>query len=1151
MTLSGARAVPWHAVARFHREVTQRAGEGCFALPVTEPAAERWRSLTDFEPGQLAGPWEVDGEARESAQLPGNDQTQSNETFIGGPCWFRWKSDDDHQQGLEWIPLIYRRVKVEDQDGRRQIVAVEDGWHGCPLVTRFLEQHKIQTAESLDEMLPELLPLAESKAAQDGQGLTIALIDAVRLVVPEIGELLDQARDNFPVDSAAFVPSTWVLFSASPDDSALAQHILHDYELLERHLAGAPHDTGGLGLLEGAPRIAMQAAPEYAPIVPLNDVQRSAVEATLAGRPVTVINGGPGGGERNEMLLSILVNAWANLTSVLLVSNNEQADDALRERLKSLDADFEIAIHAGEGSIETTDVALGRTIDLITARRSESHYGGSLSDRKHGQLIKKQHMLREMLASQVPQRLGKAIESALESHAAQREALSALAARREELVGKLRDLGVEDDPSGFGERAIEPLRKWRSGIGATKRLMEEDSQRDAALQKELATARTDRDAALAAAQIKSQSDEATSWLLAKPGFESFEQALTTLSEKLREPIEDDLSDASWDQAYDAWPSSEAAADWERKARELAALMRPAGIALKEKAAEIRAAEEAVKSTERIVQQAMKSTNFNVQREDVDEWASCYAELSTLPKAKLGFLSKSKGPELVRRLEEVERRLRLSLPVHIWTEVGTLNENGRSRLSPVIERAREWLTAREDWDRLSTVREEIEGETDTLRRRLDALGGQSLSAEVTPTACSAIASKLNEKAAVAASAAAAWRKRELRERLPAELAELAAQIRAAGAGTPIKDRWMKGAGAALMAALDAVAGNPGVETMMAVRTEILGPVAADSTLENWRRAYQAERERGAITEELEKIPARAARLSHWKSRRPASLPAKFDVADAFDGDDTHPVWAFLHQCEEWSQEWTTYSGEEAPSLEQTADREAAGAIARIREAAQTLPKSKERAWLEAFAGSSAVNEPWPVDKIKEIAVLWQPERLQNAIESINTQLERMIFDTAKEQWLEGAARDAEVLRALGALRDHYKEHPERIDEEGYVHFGQALKAQPVWIIPAASPQCIPMQPGLFDLLIIDEATECSITTLLPLVYRAKRLLVIGDPEELAAEQSPGAATERALAAQLGIEEWPQLLDHADNNAYTIAVSILPDGQSDTASLVDSS
>ena len=228
--------------------------------------------------------------------------------------------------------------------------------------------------------------------------------------------------------------------------------------------------------------------------------------------------------------------------------------------------------------------------------------------------------------------------------------------------------------------------------------------------------------------------------------------MTTLSEKLREPIEDDLSDASWEQAYDAWSSSETAADWERKARELAALVRPAGIALKEKAAEIRAAEEAVKSTERILQQAMKSTNFNVQREDVDEWASCYAELSTLPKAKLGFLSKSKGPELIRRLEEVERRLRLSLPVHIWTEVGTLNENGRSRLSPIIERAREWLTAREDWDRLSTVREEIEGEIDTLRRRLDALGGQSLSAEVTPSACSAIASKLNEKAAVAASAA---------------------------------------------------------------------------------------------------------------------------------------------------------------------------------------------------------------------------------------------------------------------------------------------------------------------------------------------------------------------------------------------------------------
>jgi hypothetical protein len=581
---------------------------------------------------------------------------------------------------------------------------------------------------------------------------------------------------------------------------------------------------------------------------------------------------------------------------------------------------------------------------------------------------------------------------------------------------------------------------------------------------------------------------------------------------------------------------------------MAALLRPAGIALKEKAEEVRAAREALDSAQRTVQQTTKSSSFDIRREDLNEWAACYAELCALPRAKLAFLPQSRSAELVRQLEKVERRLKLSFPVHLWTSIGALNETGRSRLSPVIERAREWNSARDDWDRLSTVREEIEAETDALRRRLDALGTQSLAAEVTPAACAAIASKLSEKASVAASAATAWSKRETRERLPRELVDLATQIRAAGAGMPIKERWMHGAGAPLIAALDSVAGNPGVETITAVRSEVLGPAAADPILENWRRAYQAENERVAITEELERIPSRAARLSHWKSRRPASLPAALDVAEAFDGDDTHPVWAFLQKCEAWSQSWATYRDEDAPALERTAAAEGAGAIRRLGEASAALPKGKERTWLEVFASDSAVNEPWPVDDLTELAARWRPDRLQAAMERIDEQLERITFESAREQWLDRVAGDAEALRSLDALRDHYRRNRQRIDENGCTHFEQVLKAQAVWISSAAAAQCIPMQPGLFDLLVIDQATQCTLTSMLPLIFRAKRLIVIGDPEQLPSVESIGVEAERTLAAQFGVEEWVELLGHAGNDVYKTAVSTLPRRQTDVISLV---
>ena len=42
---------------------------------------------------------------------------------------------------------------------------------------------------------------------------------------------------------------------------------------------------------------------------------------------------------------------------------------------------------------------------------------------------------------------------------------------------------------------------------------------------------------------------------------------------------------------------------------------------------------------------------------------------------------------------------------------------------------------------------------------------------------------------------------------------------------------------------------------------------------------------------------------------------------------------------------------------------------------------------------------------------------------------------------------------------------------------------------------PLESGLFDLVIVDEASQCSLANVLPLAYRAKRLAVVGDPGQL--------------------------------------------------------
>ncbi|MGH8909201.1 MAG: caspase, EACC1-associated type [Egibacteraceae bacterium] len=50
----------------------------------------------------------------------------------------------------------------------------------------------------------------------------------------------------------------------------------------------------------------------------------------------------------------------------------------------------------------------------------------------------------------------------------------------------------------------------------------------------------------------------------------------------------------------------------------------------------------------------------------------------------------------------------------------------------------------------------------------------------------------------------------------------------------------------------------------------------------------------------------------------------------------------------------------------------------------------------------------------------------------------------------------------------------------------------WAVTTHSAGRLPPDRGWFDLVIVDEATQCSIPAVLPMLYRAKRALIIGDP-----------------------------------------------------------
>jgi very-short-patch-repair endonuclease len=97
--------------------------------------------------------------------------------------------------------------------------------------------------------------------------------------------------------------------------------------------------------------------------------------------------------------------------------------------------------------------------------------------------------------------------------------------------------------------------------------------------------------------------------------------------------------------------------------------------------------------------------------------------------------------------------------------------------------------------------------------------------------------------------------------------------------------------------------------------------------------------------------------------------------------------------------------------------------------------------------------------------------------------------------------------------------------------------PVWIVTNLSARrALPLRPGLFDLLIIDEASQCDIPSALPLLFRTRRALIIGDPQQLRHISTLRTSDEEELAAQHGLADEVSRWSYNQRSLYNLAEQV---------------
>ncbi|MDT0304639.1 hypothetical protein [Streptomonospora wellingtoniae] len=106
------------------------------------------------------------------------------------------------------------------------------------------------------------------------------------------------------------------------------------------------------------------------------------------------------------------------------------------------------------------------------------------------------------------------------------------------------------------------------------------------------------------------------------------------------------------------------------------------------------------------------------------------------------------------------------------------------------------------------------------------------------------------------------------------------------------------------------------------------------------------------------------------------------------------------------------------------------------------------------------------------------------------------------------------------------------------FAPLLGALPAWAVNTRATGSLPEEAGLFDLAVVVDADQLTVADLVPLLYRAKRALVIGDPARPARWSALQPGEDERLQREAGLS--PVLLGrhalvYASDSAYAACAS----------------
>lgn len=1121
--------VPWKQIIQFHKEIAIRSEESFFSFELDDYGSERFSYIANDAISKMQVNSRVKANCFSNQLIFSNTDKKNTEYYIGGILWFVNRKVNNEWKRIAY-PLLYKAfdIKKDSSDEYFEIEPEQAKWDISPMFYKLIDKKGIILEKNLEEFIREMLELASSKSNEED------FVEVfLSLFINEFPELKTEFINNIPRE----FKSQWLVFVAPKDFSAIQKNLILDYSKLISKLEKNSEALGGFQIFEKQKITKYEEVP-VTPIVPLNDNQLKVVQKVISGNEITVVSGPPGCG-KSQVVISMLLNAWDKGQNVLFASSNNQAVDVVRERMQQFESKVPMVVRCGAKKTSELMTTLDKITAIIDNYDEDVYY--EKNDQQIEQLKKDLESITKLLDSNLPQRIEELAKSALGAYAKAGEYRESRNAEKELYENKLKEYFISCEIEEFEKKVYEPCVQWMKEHEEMLYRIKQNDEEKSQISEKINT--------LTQQVIKElevdYANPTKERLITRQKLDEIYSWYSEYKEFLLQFIESELQEIEWKEEYERWRNEQEAAEWIEEATKVINCYERLNDKYSLYIVDINAKQERLRLTREILQKNnIKSINATKQ-EALSKWIMAYNAYIMLPKKMGDFLPFSQKYKLDKELTTYEKIL-----------IDSFNEKYKSECAPDPVQRRNYISMHadamlEEYDANCAVTEivdkieVIQNEQKVLNKLLSAIGLPEIQNVLDSEVCWQCMNEVKGYQQTAKDAKIAYNKIERRKSI----------IK--------KERKYRHRGRQLLyAVMNELKENTDLSEFFALLNGDIDDELSLEFLKDARRitykhsvdAYLGRLEKVCLmwdeldkaNEEIANIESEESLQNKWIKACPNSTEVLF-AHMSYQG--AIPKLREVQRAfKEIYELWVNEGQKVIDKLKMLEEQEYQWAWDSIKKALELCPDTVLSENRDSILNHIA-EKNWDISYVRNLFSKISNEGISIKQGRIKSALEDMLLTKSVSLRMNELSNEGEVKAALMRLCMEYKRTNEVITEKAEEDFVTALKALPVWITTGQSPQAIPMLPNIFDLLIIDEATQCTITSILPLIYRCKKIVVIGDTNQLPSIDNISIAAEKFMADKFSVENYLYLLGHCGCNIYKSVLNMIPVKEGNVISLTD--